>query len=172
MTEKHQPDPEFLGHLKWQVRTASQRQDRFSDPTQPTGWAGAKMIGLVLISAFFGAGAVMATDAVQESRTQEILLTRIQSEIQMASLQLQMTQEALDEVNRQVDQGLVPQEASRQAEVGVQQGQIHIQRLSLDREEILASGKEPNNHLSAPLVGGRDFVSARLEFELNQRRLG
>jgi hypothetical protein len=34
---------------------------------------------------------------------------------------------------------------------------------ALDVEEIRISGLEPNNALSAPLVGGRDFVSERLK---------
>jgi len=38
-------------------------------------------------------------------------------------------------------------------------------RLGLDMEEIRVSGKEPQNQLSASLVGGRDFVSERLALE-------
>ncbi|MCH8851600.1 MAG: hypothetical protein IID41_02995, partial [Planctomycetes bacterium] len=35
----------------------------------------------------------------------------------------------------------------------------------LELEEVSISGREPNNALSAPLVGGRDFVTARLKTE-------
>ena len=35
----------------------------------------------------------------------------------------------------------------------------------LDLEEVKASGEAPRDELYAPVVGGRDFVSERLEIE-------
>ncbi len=123
------------------------------------------MIILVLVSAFFGAGAVMATDAVQESRQQEVLLTRIQGEQQIAALQFEMVLENLEEVRRQVENGMVPREALLDAELTLHEAETHIERLGIDEEEIRASGREPRNELSAPLVDGRDFVADRLALE-------
>ncbi|MGD8360410.1 MAG: hypothetical protein PVJ04_03190, partial [Gemmatimonadota bacterium] len=62
MSQNHQPDPEFVSHLEWQVRTALRREERFAQPVQSRSGGRMKIVTLVLVSALFGAGGVVVKD--------------------------------------------------------------------------------------------------------------
>lgn len=162
MTQDHQPTPEYLSHLEWQIRTSLRRADRFALPMNQNGGTRARMALLVILAGFLGAGAVVATDEVQQSRAQEVLLVRVQGQQRIAALQLDMARTNVDEMRRQYDQGLLSREQLMGAELPVRDAEAHLAMLQLDEEEIRSSGRAPQNEISAPLVRGRDFVTERL----------
>ncbi len=63
------------------------------------------------------------------------------------------------------EKGYIPESEIRRLELPVISAESEIQRRRLELEEVSITGREPNNALSAPLVGGRDFVTARLKAE-------
>ena len=162
MIQEHQPDPEYLSHLEWQVRTSLRRKDRFALPMTQNGGRRGRTIVLIALSAFLGAGAVVATDEVQQSRAQEVLLVRVLGQQRIAALQMEMALANLDDIQRQFDEGLIGQEQRIGAELPVREAEAQLAVLRLDEEEIRSSGRAPQNEISAPLVGGRDFVTERL----------
>jgi hypothetical protein len=53
----------------------------------------------------------------------------------------------------------------------LREGEHHLNLLALHEEEVRASGQAPQDEISAPLIGGKDFVSERLELESSIQRL-
>jgi outer membrane protein TolC len=124
------------------------------------------MISLVLLSAFLGAGAVWATEQVQDQRLQEVLLARIEGQLRIAQLQVEVVGLALEEARREYDQGLIGEEALLSAQLRYHEAEMQVARLRLDSHEVRATGREPQGDISAPLVGGRDFITERLQLQV------
>jgi len=167
MSDHMEPRPEFLSHLEWQVRTAARRQERFSEPTEKTRGGKMNLVLLVMVSALMGAGGVVVKDEVQASRTQEVVLAKIDAETKMAELERQVASERLMEVERQHSAGMVGDEALIVARIRLTDAESRVASLHLDREEAEVTGKEPSNGLSAPLVDGTDYVTARIGLEMD-----
>ena len=166
MTDQHQPRPEFVSQLEWQIQTAIQRRDRFAEPVRGGNWTTMRIALIVLGSVFMGAAGAVATEGVQESRLRELLLAQIETHIGLAALDLEIAGSKLSEVRRQHQAGLIGEEVLLGAEVGYREAETRIQALHLDQEEIRSTGQEPKNELSAPLVGGRDLVAERIRLRL------
>ncbi|MFC1627621.1 hypothetical protein ACFL3H_00735 [Gemmatimonadota bacterium] len=166
MTKTHEPTSEFIARLEWQVRSTLSRRDRFSMPTRRPVQQVMKMAALLLLSIFLGAAGVATADQVQESRARELLLQRIDFEMQLAGAQLQLLRTRVSEIRDQVEGGLAHEAVLRTATFEMRGAELHYTRLQLDREEISLSGREPQQNVSAPRIGGRDFVSERLELEI------
>ena len=166
MSEDHQPRPEFVSQLEWQVQTALQRRNRFSEPTRSGSWVNLRIALLLLGSVFIGAAGAVATEGVQESRLRELLLAQIETHIGLAALDLEIVESNLNEVHRQHQAGLIGDEDLLGAELAHREAETRILALRLDQEEIRSTGQEPQNDLSAPLVGGRDLVSERIRLQL------
>jgi hypothetical protein len=77
---------------------------------------------------------------------------------------------ALEETRDRYDQGIVGQEALLSAELRYQEAEMQVARLRLDSDEVLATGREPQDELSAPLVDGKDFVMERLDLQADFAR--
>ncbi|MGW8267796.1 MAG: hypothetical protein ACWGSQ_15630 [Longimicrobiales bacterium] len=165
MKENHQPDPEFVSHLEWQVRTALRREQRFARPVQSRSGRRMKIATLVLVSALVGAGGVVVKDEVQEARQQELLLAEVRGNLRLAEMEMELISRQYEQVEERYQGGLVPREAILNAGFALLRAETRLQRLKLDEEEILATGREARDGLSAPLVGGRDLVSERLELD-------
>jgi multidrug resistance efflux pump len=166
MNEHHEPRPEFVSHLEWQLRTALQREDRFSEPTKPKLGGKMNMGALVLVSALMGAGGVVVTEEVQDAKAQEIRIAQAEGRMEMAALELEIIRAQADRVEELYSVGSVVQEAVLEGSLQMAEGEVRYMKLALDLEEIRLSGTDPNPDLSAPLVDGRDFVSERLTFDL------
>ena len=166
MTDQHQPRPEFVSQLEWQIQTAIQRRDRFAEPVGRGSWPRTRIALLVLGSVFVGAAGAVATEGVQESRLRELLLAQIETHIGLVALDLEIAGSQLSEVRRQHQAGLVGEEDLLGAELSYTEAETRIQALHLDQEEIRSTGQEPKNDLSAPLVGGRDLVAERIRLRL------
>lgn len=168
MTDRHEPRPDFVSNLEWQIKTSLQREDRFSRPVSQTRLGRGKTVFLVLVSAFVGAGAVMASEQVQQSRAKEILLLRAQGQQRIAALQLEMALANFQDVEERYEVGIIHEEDLILARLPLREAEGHIQSLRLDEEEIQASGKTPDNQITAPLLDGRDFVTERLRLDLEK----
>ncbi len=166
MTETHEPTPEFVSRLEWQVRSTLSRRDRFSMPTRRPTQQVVKMAALILISVFCGAPGVATADQVQESRARAILLQQIDLETQLTGAQLQLVRTRLEEVEGLFENDLVNEETVNATKNEVRMVELRYARFQLDREEISLTGREPQQNISAPLVGNRDFVTERFDLDL------
>jgi len=165
MNATHDPNPEFLSHLEWQVRSALRREERFSRPARHSNGGTMKIASLILFSALLGAGGVVVKEEVQEARAQEVIVARLLGEIRLASMELELAGTQFDEVHRRYQAGVLGEEDLLSARMVVSQAETSLARLQLDLDEVRSSGREPRNELSAPLVGGRDFVTERLALQ-------
>ncbi len=165
MNQDHQPRPEFVANLEWQVRAALRRQDRFSTPVRRNRGGTMRLVSLVLVAALLGAGGVVVTGQVQEGKDQELLLARMEVQRRTAEVQLDAAHPRLREIEGRVQAGDVGEEELMAARANVREAEVRIQTLHLDREEVRLTGKEPENEISVPLVRGRDSVTERLQLE-------
>ncbi len=161
----HEPTDEFVSSLEWQVRTSLRRQNRFSEPVRQKTGGKMNLVVLVLASALLGAGGVVVKDEVQEARAQQVLLAKASSDLRLATLELDFAVRRFQETETRYGSGVLGEEALLSARVAMLDAENRLARLRLDMEEIQASRKEPLNTVSAPLVGGRDFVSERLALD-------
>jgi outer membrane protein TolC len=124
-----------------------------------------KIAAMVLVSALLGAGGVVVKDQVQEAREQEILLAEVEGNLRLAEMEMDLVVTQYEQVEDRYQAGIVSQEAILSARLSVLKAETHHSRLQLDEEEIRATGRAPRDELSAPLVGGRDLVTERLELD-------
>jgi hypothetical protein len=165
MNQNHQPDPEFVTHLEWQVRTALRREKRFAQPVESRSGGRMKIVTLTLVSALLGAGGVVVKDEVQEARQQELLLAEVQGNQRLAELEMELVMNQYEEAEDHYQAGLVPRDAILSARLALLRAETRLQRLQLNEEEIRATGRAPRDEISAPLVRGQDLVTERLELE-------
>jgi len=166
MTETHEPTSEFIARLEWQVRSTLSRRDRFSMPTRRPVQQVMKMAALVLLSVFLGAAGVATADQVQESRARDLLIAQIDIEFQIVEAKLQLLRTRVEEFRNEYNAGLINESGLNSANHELRAVELEYVRLQLDREEIMFSGREPQQSVSAPLLNDRDFVTERLDLEL------
>jgi multidrug resistance efflux pump len=85
-------------------------------------------------------------------------------------VQLDAAQASLDDVERRVRVGVEPEDALLPARIALHEAESRMRTLRLEEEEVRATGREPDDELSAPLVGGRDFVTERLDLQRGRAR--
>jgi len=161
MQSKHEPDPRFTEKLEWQLGTELRRQHRArAARTSPRRMLG--LGALVMISVVFGAGAMAASQQMEESWRRELLEASLDVRFDLALRRLDMQLEELDRVRERVEQGLVEERELTYFELQIAQAETDAKILELEREEIRLSGRQPLGKVSSPLVNGQDFVSERI----------
>ncbi len=159
----HEPDPKFVEHLEWQIRSSLRRRDRFAMPVPSGALRVARTAALVLLSLMGGAGAVVAAERIQDSRARELLLAQKGIEVEMAEIQLEFLDKSLLRRRQRVDLRVARPSKVFEAETKVVRAEAHVNVLHIDLEEIALTGERPRNEISAPLVRGRDFLTLRLQ---------
>lgn len=169
MSHEHEPAPDFVERLEWQIRREVRRQDRF-EPQRPPLWRRRwlRTAALVVLSVLAGyAGATAAQDAA-ERRERELLELQSRNRLDMAELQLRFADDQLGQLRRLARSGDAgAQEQLRNAQLQRRSVEQEAEVAHLDLEELRATGRPPRHDLVAPLVGGRDLVRARLELRLD-----
>jgi hypothetical protein len=164
----HEPSAEFDAFLEWQIVTELRRHDRFPERAPRRGpvrrRAGAA--ALVVLSLAVGAAAAAAPAQVQEARERAELLAASGSEERLAALRLQIAREAYEDARRRHAVGLVDEEALNAAEDELRRRELALARIRLEMEEIRETGRPPQDRITAPLAGDRDFVAERLELDM------
>jgi len=168
MTDTHEPTPEFLSHLEWQVRSALSRRDRFAIPARRTPVQVLRIAALILVSVFCGAAGVIASEEIQDTRRKEMLIRQAEIRRQLAVIQYDYTRSRQAETAQLQQEGLISFEELEASLQGLREAEVEVKFRELDLEEIRLSGVEPRNELWAPLVGERDFVTERLTLRLQR----
>jgi len=170
MPAKHEPDPQFVDKLEWQLAGELRRLNRRGGPDRVSIRI-LKIAALMLLSVGLGAGAMEASQQIQESWRRELLEVRHEVQLEIARQRVEMQREALEETREEVEQGLRQTDELMQEEQQIAQAQSLVDIMELRLEEIRESGREPLGELSSPLVGDRDFVRERLEIQMRVARV-
>lgn len=158
--------PEFRAHLDWQIESALRRETRFA---QPAATSGVSRLGaaLVLLAAMaMGAGAVAASQELQDQKQRNALLEAVKADLDVARLRLDLARTAFQNEQRRVEVGVASRESLRAVEAELKAMEALVKKLTIDADEIRATAKAPRNDLQAPVVDKRDFVTDRLSVDL------
>ena len=171
LNESHEPTPEFLAHLEWQIQTALRREDRLTSPVS----ASRRRFGaaLLIIAALTTGGiAGIASERVQDARQRSQLVEAARSEVTLLNVRLELVRATYEDMRRKFEVGTADREALLSVEREVRALEASLARARLDIQEIEMTSSVPRNDLDAPLVGKRDFVRERLALDMAAAQSG
>jgi outer membrane protein TolC len=162
----HEPSPEFRAHLEWQVASALRREGRFAEPSGPSRPTWLRLAAMLIVAFALGSIVTIASSEVQDARQQQRLEEAVNAEVRLIQMRHQIAEQALAEARKRFDVGAGSREEMMEAELQLVAMEAAITKAKLDLEEIRLTAASPRNDLNAPLIGGRDFVRARIEADL------
>ena len=170
MPGAHEPREEFVNQLEHLLRADLRRRDlaaagRTWWPQSRAGFALAAA-AVVIVSMALGGGVVAASYEASLSEQRELLLNTFEQRAVLAQQRHALATQRLRDVQQRVSIGVEPQESMTDARIKVSEAEAELKSIELDIAEIKATGREPMNTLSAPLVSGRDFVTERMHVEM------
>jgi hypothetical protein len=171
LNQSHEPTPEFLAHLEWQIQTALRREDRLTSPVS----ASRRRFGaaLLIIAALATGGiAGIASERVQDARQRSQLVEAARSEVTLLNVRLELVRATYEDMRRKFEVGTADREALLSVEREVRALEASLARARLDIQEIEMTSSVPRNDLDAPLVGKRDFVRERLALDMAAAQSG
>jgi hypothetical protein len=171
MSRAHEPREDFVNQLELRLR-ADFRQRRLA-ATPPRTWIpqsrwalAGMLLAIAIGSMAMGGGIVAAAYEARYSEQREMLLESFQQREKLAQQRLALVTQQLRNVQGRVSVGIDPPDAVSQVQVRVTEAEAELKSLELDIAEIRASGREPMQSPSSPLVSGRDFVTERWKVEM------
>ncbi len=168
MNTNQDADPDFVKALEWQLRSSLRRNEAAAETPRRFRMAWSKVlvsVALVAGSMFLGAAGTYAVTHEDDRAARELLIAKIQAQLEIAEMLHAHHAQALAEKQPLVEKGYIAESEISRLELPIVSSESEIQRRRLELEEVSITGREPNNALSAPLVDGRDFVTARLKTE-------
>lgn len=168
MNTNQDADPDFVKALEWQLRSSIRRNEAAAEPPHRfrLTWSKAvASVALVAGSMFLGAAGTYAVTHEDDRAARELLIAKIQAQLEIAEMLHAHHAQALAKKQPLAEKGYIAEGEISRLELPLVSSESEIQRRRLDLEEVTITGREPNNALSAPLVDGRDFVTARLKTE-------
>lgn len=169
MLDRHRPDKQFVDNLEWQIGAEVRRRNRAATAVHPL-WRVARVAAVVVVSMALGAAAMGASYQIEESWRRELAQADLEVRVQLAQKRLELIQQEAAAVERRAAVGTASVEERAQMRMAVADSEGQLRLLQLQLEEVLASGREPVGEVSSPVIRGRDFVTERLEVELQLAR--
>ena len=171
MQAPHTPRDGFVERLEWQISSELRRRHRSGPatwlPSSPLK-ATAAIVFVVLVSMAAGGAAVAAAVQAQGKERRHSVLLNYQQRLQLAQMRLTTAKLELTTLERQIAVGLERPDSIQvhdsRMRVAEAEGSLQVSQLELQEAE--ATGQEPLDQISAPLVSGRDFVAERLQASL------
>jgi len=172
MSKNYEPENQFLERLEWQLTSEYRRTNRLKSSPEKVAIS-RRMVAVSLMVGTFMTGVAMikATEVIRDSWKKKIEIARIETEAKLKEVRLGSIREIVSRQEIEYANGLLPEEEYEMMQIVLEKAGQDLQNSQLNLEEVTASGKAPRNELYAPLVRGRDFVSERLIFELNNIEL-
>ena len=175
MNETLEPDPDFIAHLEWQLRSAFRRRARFGEtqaqvPGARRGVARrlVRSGALVLLPLLLGGMGMAAVDHYQGRDERAFAEARAALQLTLSRRRAALAADDLVQTEARFSNGLVEARALAAARSRMATQRFMVERRVLDQEEVRASGRAPQDGLAAPRVGGRDFVLLRLDVSLRE----
>ena len=167
MNEHYEPDSRFLERLEWQLSSEFRRADRLKSSQEriavPRRIAILSLMAGVLMT---GVAAMKAADYIKDSRQKKLEMARVEAKVRIKEAHLESTKELESQAKTRFSNGLIGEEEYMVMKHAAARAELDLKRSRLNEAEVKISGETPRNELSAPLVGGRDFVSERLRIEM------
>ena len=166
MPKSLEPDSRFVDKLEWQLASEFRRRDRLKPAAGKVAVPRYVVaLGLAAGVLLLGVAATKAADLIKDSWRKKIEVARLETEIKIKKASLELKKEWSAQIENKRALGLISNEETLTSKSASQEAAAELDRAIIDLEEVKASGEAPRNELYAPLVGGRDFVSERLEVE-------
>ena len=175
MRDKHEPHDAFIDRLESQIAGEIQRRQH---RTETPRWAmrsrwklAVAAIGLALVSMGVGGAVVAAAYQAQSNVQRDLLAASYTLRIGVAQARLALVEQQLLSVQRKQASGMASNDEWIEARIKLAEAESDLKVVQLQFEEVRATGREPLNDISAPLVSGRDFVSDRLRAGMESTRV-
>jgi len=165
-----EPDPEFVDHLEWQLRREMRRRRLDATPASPGWLRWARTAALVVVGLAAGAGAMAASQALEERWRQDLLEARYEVQLEVAQQAIELQQRVVDQVRTRAEIGVMSQRDLTPHELGLAQARAEARQMALQLEEIRLSGGLAGGGVSSPRVAGRDFFTEGLRIRLDLLR--
>jgi hypothetical protein len=158
----HTPTPDFRERLELEIVRAARRESALTSARR--SWLRPRLQTAALLIVTLAVGAVVgaAPAQIQDARQRDALLAAAQSQQLVVQLRLQLAAENLRVMESRRHLDLVTGAEVHVAEAAFRKAEHEVARLNLNMAEIRITSSAPNDAISAPLVGGRDFVKERL----------
>ncbi len=171
MPDRHEPRHDFVEALAARVRRElAGRQIAAAAPWWlPRSRASlvAALAVIVIVSMALGGGMVAAAYQAQSAGEKGALVDLYAQRVKLAERQAELAQQRLSTTEQRVAVGGETQTALEDVRAQAQAAAGELRTVTLQLEEVRASGREPQDSLSAPRVGSRDFVTERLRVQLD-----
>lgn len=164
MGQINEPDSLFVERLEWQLTSEYRRTNRLKpSPRKIAISRGVVVVVLVVGGLTTGVAAIKAAEYVKDSWRKKIEIARAETEFNLKKAHLESIREMESRAKMQVSGGLIRDEEYQVMKHAAERAELDLKQSLLNLDEVRISGEIPRNELFAPLVGGRDFVSERLE---------
>jgi len=172
MNKDYEPDNQFMEKLEWQLSSEYRRANRLKSSSGKIAVprrmvAIAVTIGILMT----GVAVTKAADYIKDSWRKKIEIARVETEVELMKVHLESIREMASDIKMRVSNGLIREDEYQAMKLAVENAELDYSRSLLNLAEVKLSGDTPRNELYAPLVGGRDFVSKRLELEKKEAKL-
>ena len=171
MTEKeHHPDPDFVARLEGQLTTEYRRLERLGDlhGWRPAFGRSVRAAIYILSGLLLGAASVTMAQRAQNAEELGLLQLQASTKVSLAEQEVELNRRVLDDITGQVAAGTMVPTALQSAQAALVGAEARLDLAELDVEEVNAGGGPVRNEITAPLIGGRDFFSERLQIGLDQ----
>lgn len=166
MSKRFEPDSQFVDRLEWQLASEFRRREHLRPaPGRVAVPRSVAVIGLAAGVLLLGVAATKAADLIKDSWRKKIEVARLETEVKIKTAFLEFKKEWSVQTENKYAVGVVSEGELLTARSATEEAAAELERAVLDLEEARMSGEAPRDELYAPLVGGRDFVSERLEIE-------
>jgi hypothetical protein len=172
MNKTYEPDNQFVDRLEWQLSSEYRRTNRFNSTAGKIAVprrmvAISVMVGILLT----GVAITKAADYIKDSWQKKIEIARVETEIKLKMAHHELKSEMASQAKMRFSNGLIREEEYLVMKFAADRAELDWKRSMLNLEEVNMSGEIPRNELYAPVVGGHDFVSERLEMEKTELEL-
>jgi hypothetical protein len=166
MNKIYEPDRQYLERLEWQLSSEYRRANRLKSSSGKIAIS-RRMVAISLAVGILMTGVAItkAADYIKDSWRKKIEIARVETDVELKKVHLESIREMASEVKTRVDNGLIREDEYKLISLAAENAELDFKRSLLNLGEVEMSGETPRDELSAPLVGGRDFVSERLEID-------
>jgi outer membrane protein TolC len=174
MRNTHEPDDNFVEKLEWQIGREVRRRNSIAAAPGWVTWSRARLATaaavLIIVSMAIGGAAVAATYEAQNNQRKDQLASNYEQRLDLAKRRLAIVSEQMQNTQERKSAGLATEAEQMEARGKLGEAQADVKTLELALAEVRVTGHEPRIELSAPLAGGRDFVSDRLRIAIEVPR--
>lgn len=165
MKSQRFPHPDFVRSLEAQLEMRLRNEKRFGKPQRRKNMFGLQSLSLAVVSACLGAAGITAAQEIGDDAHKELFMERAAILVELEQVRVKHLEQIREERVRLMEAGVASSREVHAPTAQLHQAKRQLRVAKLNYEEIELSGKEPQHHLTAPLVEGRDFYRERLLVE-------